>query len=210
MTELSYKSFLSFELSLSNCKVGKEGIDQEFLALFNNHKEISFLYNRLERNDEINDDLVKEYYGEPFANLSFINRLVISDCTIAYSYEERTNQLVILPNIFSYVYVLLAALKVSEKVAGNMGKHPIKCSVKIDNNTDCFFYEKYSPLLVDYSRMLKYGMNREAAYEIEIEDFEDIFDLINRFYHQFGTSHSVAKPYVTVDRDFFVQVYERL
>ena len=210
MTDLQYKSLLSFEISLPACKIGKEGIDQVFVTLLKKQAEETNVLLRWMRQSDENGNVVYLYSGAPFSNLSFCNKLVINDNTISYTYEEKTNQQVMLSNILFYVIVLLGALKVAEKVNGSFDKHSIKCHIKIDNNTDCYFYEKYSPLSVNYSRMLKYVLARVADFEMEIEDKDDLFLLVNRFYQQFKTNQSVVSPYVTVNKDSFIEIYDRL
>ena len=154
MEELQYKAVFSFELLLSSCKIGKEGIDQEIMASLKRQEEKGMYPIKWNRETSANGDVVLKYESAPFTNLTYKNEFVIGDNTIAFTYEERTNQQVMLPNISSYVYMLLLAIRVAEKVNGNFDKNSVKCSVKIENNTDCYFYDEGGdgPVLED-----KYG-----------------------------------------------------
>ena len=210
MEELQYKAVFSFELLLSSCKIGKEGIDQEIMAALKRQEEKGMYPIKWNRETSANGGVVLKYEGAPFTNLTYKNEFVIGDNTIAFTYEERTNQQVMLPNISSYVYMLLLAIKVAEKVNGDFDKNSVKCNVKIENNTDCYFYEKYSPLAVDFSRMLKYCLKKNTGFEIELENKEDVYLLINRIYQQYKSEHSVEKPYVTVVKGSFDLMYDGL
>lgn len=210
MEELQYKAVFSFELLLSSCKIGKEGIVQEIMAALSRQEEIGMYPIKWNRKTCTNGDIVLKYEGAPFTNLTYKNEFVIGDNTIAFTYEEKTNQQVMLPNIYSYVFMLLTAIKVAEKVNGDFDKNSVKCSVKIDNNTDCYFHEKYSPLAVEFSRMLKYSLKKEPGFVIELENKEDVYLLTNRIYQHYKSEHSLEKPYVTVVKDRFDLMYDEL
>lgn len=91
--------------------------------------------------------------------------------------------------------MLLTAIKVAEKVNGGLDKNSVKCSVKIDKNTDCYFHEKYSPLAVEYSRMLKYELKEAPGFVIELENKENVYLLINRIYqHYKSVKRTLVKP----------------
>ena len=70
--------------------------------------------------------------------------------------------------------------------------------------------EKYSPLAVDFSRMLKYCLKKNTGFEIELENKEDVYLLINRIYQQYKSEHSLEKPYVTVVKGSFDLMYDGL
>lgn len=210
MDELHYKAVFSFELLLSSCKIGKEGIDQEIIAALKRQEEKGMYPIKWNRGTCANGDVVLKNESAPFTNLTYKNEFVIGDNTIAFTYEERTNQQVMLPNIYSYVFMLLTAIKVAEKVNGGLDKNSVKCSVKIDNNTDCYFHEKYSPLIVEFSKMLKYGLNKNSGFVVELENKEDVYLLINRIYQHYRSEHSLVKPYVTVVKDSFDLMYDGL
>lgn len=210
MDELQYKAVFSFELLLSSCKIGKEGIDQEIIAALKRQEEKGMYPIKWNRGTCVNGDVVLKYESAPFTNLTYKNEFVIGDNTIVFTYEERTNQQVMLPNIYNYVCILLMAIKVADKVSGGFDKNSVKCSVKIDNNTDCYFHEKYSPLAVDFSRMLKYGLNKKSEISIIIDNKEDAYLLINRVYQQYRSEQSVEKPYITVIKDSFDLMYDGL
>lgn len=210
MEELQYKAVFSFELLLSSCKIGKEGIDQEIMTALKRQEKKGMYPIIWNRGTCADGDIVLKYEGAPFTNLTYKNEFVIGDNTIAFTYEEKTNQQVMLPNIYSYIYMLLTAIKVAEKVNGDFGKNSVKCSVKIDNNTDCYFHEKYSPLAVDFSRMLKYSLKEDPGFVIELANKEDVYLLINRIYRHYKSGQSVEKPYVTVVKDSFDLMYDGL
>ena len=210
MEELQYKAVFSFELLLSSCKIGKEGIDQEIMAALKRQEEKGIYPIKWNRGTSTNGDVVLKYESAPFTNLTYKNEFVIGDNKIVFIYEERTNQQVMLPNISSYVCMLLLAIKVAERVNGGFDKNSVKCSVKIENNTDCYFHEKYSPLAVVFSRMLKYVLKKSSEIVIEIDKKEDVYLLLNRVYQQYKSEHSVEKPYVTVVKDSFDLMYDGL
>lgn len=210
MEGLQYKALFSFELLLSSCKIGKEGIDQEIMAALRRQEEKGMFAIKWNRGTSANGDVVLKYESAPFANLTYKNELVIGDNTIAFTYGEKTNQQVMLPNIYSYVYMLLTATKVAEKVNGGFDKNSVKCSVKIDNNTNCYFHEKYSPLKVEFSKMLKYGLKEDPGFVIELANKEDVYLLINRIYQHYRSENSLVKPYVTVVKDSFDLMYDEL
>lgn len=209
MENLQYKSVLSFILTIKDCKTGKEGLEQRFLSLFKKQKERNVFVGRWIRSLQ-SSNILWEYSGEPFANLTFCNKMIISDDCISYTYEENTNQEVMLPNIITFVKMLMLAFKVAEKENGDFVKHHIECKIKVENNTDCYFYEKYSPLSVDYSRMLKYCLIGNDSFTITVESRDDMYIAINRFYQKFQSTQSVQKPYVSVVKENFNQVYDGL
>ena len=209
MENLQYKSVLSFILTIKDCKTGKEGLEQRFLSLIKKQEERSVFMGRWIRSLH-SDNIVLEYSGAPFANLTFCNKMIISDSCISYTYEENTNQGVMLPNMIFFVKMLLLSFKVVEKENGDLIKHHIECGIKVENNTDCYFYEKYSPLEVDYSRMLKYCLAGNDGFTITVESRDDMYIAINRFYQKFQSAQSMQKPYVTVEKESFDQMYDGL
>lgn len=210
MVDLNYFSGISYKILMPDCKIGKEGICEQFIELLKRQENSVLSLLNWSRKMDDNGIVSLEYCGAPFANLLFSNKIVIEDNVITFTYEEKSNQQVMLPNVFFYVNMLLISMKVAEKVNSGFGGEKVTCSVTINNNTDCFFYEKYSPIEVDYSRMLKYGMAKNANFEIKIECRDDIFLLVNRVYQQFKSSQSVEKPYVSVNKESCLKVYDRL
>lgn len=209
MENLQYKSVLSFILTIKDCKTGKEGLEQRFLSLFKKQEERNVFVGRWTRSLQPSN-ILWEYSGEPFANLTFCNKMIISDNCISYTYEENTNQEVMLPNMITFVMMLMLAFKVAEKENGDIVKNHIECGIKVENNTDCYFYEKYSPLEVDYSRMLKYCLAGNDGFTITVESRDDMYIAINRFYQKFQSAQSMQKPYVTVEKESFDQMYDGL
>lgn len=209
MENLQYKSVLSFILTIKDCKTGKEGLEQRFLSLFKKQEERNVFVGRWTRSLQ-SSNILWEYSGEPFANLTFCNKMIISDNCISYTYEENTNQEVMLPNMITFVMMLMLAFKVAEKENGDIVKNHIECGIKVENNTDCYFYEKYSPLEVDYSRMLKYCLAGNDGFTITVESRDDMYIAINRFYQKFQSAQSMQKPYVTVEKESFDQMYDGL
>lgn len=209
MENLQYKSVLSFILTIKDCKTGKEGLEQRFLSLFKKQEERNVFVGRWTRSLQ-SSNILWEYSGEPFANLTFCNKMIISDNCISYTYEENTNQEVMLPNMITFVMMLMLAFKVAEKENGDIVKNHIECGIKVENNTDCYFYEKYSPLEVDYSRMLKYCLAGNDGFTITVESRDDMYIAINRFYQKFQSAQSMQKPYVKVEKESFDQMYDGL
>lgn len=209
MENLQYKSVLSFILTIKDCKTGKEGLEQRFLSLFKKQEDRNVFVGRWTRSLQ-SSNILWEYSGEPFANLTFCNKMIISDNCISYTYEENTNQEVMLPNMITFVMMLMLAFKVAEKENGDIVKNHIECGIKVENNTDCYFYEKYSPLEVDYSRMLKYCLAGNDGFTITVESRDDMYIAINRFYQKFQSAQSMQKPYVTVEKESFDQMYDGL
>lgn len=209
MENLQYKSVLSFTLTITDNKSGKEGLDQSFLNIIKKQEERDVFMGRWIRSSQ-SGCIVWEYSGEPFANLTFCNKMIISDNCISYTYEENTNQEVMLPNMITFVMMLMLAFKVAEKENGDIVKNHIECGIKVENNTDCYFYEKYSPLEVDYSRMLKYCLAGNDGFTITVESRDDMYIAINRFYQKFQSAQSMQKPYVTVEKESFDQMYDGL
>lgn len=210
MTDLQYIAKYFFEIRLPSFKTGKERIIQEIMTTINCQENKGIYPIRWNSITNSNGEIVLDYERAPFINLFYKNEFVIGDNTITFTYEERTNQKVMLPNIYSYVYMLLLAMKVAEKMNGNFDKHCVKCRVMIDNNTDCYFYEKYSPLTVEYSRMLKYCLCRNVDFVIDVENKEHVYLLVNRIYQQYRSEQSMVKPYVTVVKDSFYLMYDGL
>lgn len=210
MTDLQYIAKYHFELTLPSCNVGKECFDQEIMTTMKCHEKKSINTINWNRKTYTNGEIVFGYEGNPFMNLSFTNELVIGDNKIVFTYEEKSDQAVMLPNIYNYVYMLLTTMKVVEKVNGSFDKHRVECRVMIENNTDCYFYEKYSPLAVDYSKVLKYGIGRKAEFDMNIENMDHVYLLVNRIYQQYKSEQSMERPYVTVIKDSFERMYDGL
>lgn len=70
MEELQYKAVFSFELLLSSCKIGKEGIDQEIMAALKRQEEKGLYPIKWNRETSANGDVVLKYEGAPFTNLT--------------------------------------------------------------------------------------------------------------------------------------------
>ena len=73
MEELQYKAVFSFELLLSSCKIGKEGIDQEIMAALKRQEEKGLYPIKWNRETSANGDVVLKYEGAPFTNLTYKN-----------------------------------------------------------------------------------------------------------------------------------------
>lgn len=208
--ELAFFAKYRFELSLPDCKVGKEGVDMALNSLLNkklvNGNPLFRLHDKLNTGTGIE----YTYKDTPFANLSFCEDLTVTDNSICFTYTENTTQQLMLPNILFFVNMLLIAIKVAENVNGSFKDHHVNCHISVEHNGDCFFYEKYSPLAVDYSIMLKYSIDKGIDFEFEIESDDDVYLLTNRFYHQYKTSQSMVKPYVSVLKSSFEEVYRGL
>lgn len=206
MSELFSQASYAFIITIPNCKVGKEGVHQLLMELIKRYGN-SYIVNKWNRWSNSDSNLTCFYSEEPFGNLHFEEWVTITDHTISYKYVEQTDQKVMLPNIQSFIYMMLFAAKTIEQIQGGFEKHSAKCEVKMENNADVYFYEKYSPLAVDYLFMLKYIMGRNVKYEMELENHDDIYLLFNRFYNQYKSESSVAKPYITLVKDNFNQFY---
>lgn len=208
--EFSYFAKFSFELQMSSCKVGKESI---YIALdsLTKKKESNGIpaFRWAGREDKV-DSIECRYSNMPFANLFFSEELSIHDSGILFTYAEKTNQQLMLPNLLLFVNMLIMAIKTLETTNGAFDKSRINSHIRVENNGDCYFYEKYSPLVVDYSRMLKYLIAREVDINMDIESKNDIYLLVNRFYQQYKCLQSIENPFVTVDKDKFWLYYGEL
>ena len=209
MSDLIYYASYAFNIKILNCKVGKEGIHQLLMDIIK-HYDNKYLSNRWSDWVDMDNVMICRYVGEPFENLRFDEWVTITDDMISYRYVENTDQQVMLPNIMSFIYVLLFAIKAAEQLQDGFEKHPIKCDVKVENNGNVYFYEKYNPLVVDYLLLLKYTISSNVCYEIELESHDDVYVMFNRFYNQYKTDSSVAKPYITLVRDSFEQFYDAI
>ena len=208
--KLPYFAKYKFELSLPDCKVGKDGVYMEVNSLLNKKMVNGTPLFRWHEIHDTGKRIEFGYKDAPFANLFFCEELTITENNICFAYIEKTSQQLMLPNILFFVNMLLIAIKAAEMVNGSFKEHHINCHIIVEHNGDCYFYEKYSPLAVDYSFMLKYGIGKEIDFEFKIESNDDVYVLTNRFYNQFKTSQSVVKPYVTVLKDSFEEVYHEL
>ena len=208
--ELPFFAKFIFELSMPDCKVGKEGIYMGLNKLLNKKNENETPLFRWNECHDSGKGIECSYKDTPFANLFFCEELTITENRIIFAYTENTSQQLMLPNIHFFVRMLLIAIKAAEKVNGSFEEHYINSHISVEHNGDCFFYEKYSPLAVDYSFMLKYGIEKRIDFEFKIESNDDVYLLANRFYHQYKTSQSIVKPYVTVLKDSFDEVYHGL
>lgn len=206
MSDLVYNASYAFNIKLLQCKVGKEGIHQLLMEMVRRYGD-KYLLNRWNEWLDSDNGLICRYTGEPFGNLRFEEWVTIADDTISYKYVEYTDQQVMLPNIMSFIYMMLFAVKTAEQLQGDFEKHSAKCEVKMENNADVYFYEKYNPLAVDYLFLLKYTISKNLGYEIELESHDDVYVLFNRFYNQYKSENSVAKPYITLVKDKFEQLY---
>lgn len=206
MIDLVYYASYAFNINLPKCKVGKEGIHQLLMDIVERHGN-KYLSNKWNGWVVKDNSLICHYVGEPFGNLRFEEWVIITDDTISYKYVEHTDQQVMIPNIMSLIYMMLFAVKTAEQLQGGFEKHSSKCEVKMENNADVYFYEKYNPLAVDYLFLLKYTISKNLGYEIELENYDDVYVLFNRFYNQYKSESSVAKPYITLVKDKFEQLY---
>lgn len=207
MSDLIYYASYAFNIKIPNCKVGKEGVHQLLMDIVKRHGD-NYLSNRWGGWFNSDKGLICRYVGEPFGNLRFDECVTITGDTISYRYVENTDQQVLLPNILSFIYMLLFALKTAEQLQDGFENHSVKCEVKVENNGNVYFYEKYNPLAVDYLFLLKYTISSNVCYEIELKSHNDVYLLVNRFYNQYKTDSSVAKPYITLVRDSFEQFYD--
>lgn len=206
MSDLFSQASYAFIITMPNCKVGKEGVHQLLIEVIKRYGN-KYLSNKWSRWSNGGDNLTCRYTGEPFGNLRFEELVTITDYAISYKYVEHTDQKVMLPNIQSFIYMMLFAVNTVEQLQGGFEKHSAKCEVKMENNADVYFYEKYTPLAVDYLFMLKYILDRNVKYEMELENHDDIYLLFNRFYNQYKSESSVAKPYITIVKENFDQFY---
>ena len=209
MDDLRYFASFSFEIVMLGCNNGKEGICQKLISFFeakDGEKANGGLFNRF-RTETCGDQIVMSDVGHPFSNLRFTQELSIRDDSITFSYTENTDQQVMLPNIRFFVSMLLFAVKTVDIITDGFKSNHITCRIMIDNNSECFFYEKYSPLCVDYSMMLKYGLDNKACFIVEVSDLDDVAQLFNRFYQQFKTTQSQKLPYVLVNGEALKQEY---
>lgn len=208
--ELPFFAKFYFELSMPDCKTGKEGVYMTLHSLLNkkvvNGRPL-FMWNKIKDNGKSIDCSYKE---TPFSNLVISEELSISGNSLCFKYTEKTSEQLMLPNILFYVNMLLMAIKAADKVNGGFDRQNVNCHITIEHNGNCFFYEKFSPLAVDYSFMLKYGIDKAVEFDFKIEGIDDIYLLINRFYQQYKTAQSMVKPYVTVVKDSFEEVYNGL
>jgi hypothetical protein len=207
--KLPYQTILCFSLVAPSNKEGKEGIFQRLLELVSRHDNENKLFADGKRTSD-NELTELTYWNMPFANLYYKEVLTISDKTIDFLYEERSDQQVMLPNIYSFVGMLMLSVKTIEKISCGFGIHNVGCRLSIRNNTASYFYEKYSPLRVDYSRLLKYSLVPDNEIVFEIESRDDVYTLFNSFYQQYTSNNSVVNPHVTVVRNSFYQIYDRL
>lgn len=209
MNDLIYKASYSFVITIPLCKVGKEGVHQLLIEIIKRQEKNCFLH-RWNSWSLIDEGLVCRYEGEPFGNLHFKDEIIITDDTISCRYEECTDQQVMLPNIQSFVYMMLFAVKTAEQLQNGFDIHAANCMVELENNADVYFYEKYSPLPVDYSRLLKYGIPHKLDFGINVESHDDVFVLFNRFYQQYKSEGSVAKPYISLIKELFEHTYDAI
>lgn len=208
--EFSYLAKYSFKLQMPSCKVGKEGIYMALDSLIKKKQSNRVPIFRWSNREDLVKSIECCYSNMPFANLFFSEELSICDNGILFTYIEKTNQQLMLPNLMFFVNMLMMAIKTSETTNGAFDKNSVNCHIRVENNGECYFYEKYSPLVVDYSRMLKYVIAKEADVKMDIEAKNDVYLLVNRFYQQYKCQQSIEKPFVTVDKDKFWLFYGEL
>ena len=208
--ELPFFAKFFFELSMPKCKVGKEGVYMGLNSLLNKKLVNGIPLFRWHENHEKGKRIECSYRDSPFANLSLCEEIAITDNSICFTYTERTSQQLMLPNILFFVNMLLMAIKTAEKVNDGFKDHQVTCHIIVEHNGECFFYEKFSPLAVDYSIMLKYGIEKRIDFEFTMEGDDDVYQLTNRFYQQYKTSQSMEKPCVSVLKDSFEVFYHGL
>lgn len=207
MKELPNRTVFLFELILPKCKVGKESLSLKLASLLQKQESKGMVFD-WNCQEIVNDCIVRKSSGMPYANLFYSNILSVGDHSIEFEYEEKTDQQVMLPNISRFVYLLLLSVKTAERIDGGFDKGMAKCKIIVNGNADAFFYEKYSIFEVDYSRLLKYGINRTVNFEVPIEKKDDVYTLFNRFYQQFKATESMEKPFVTLVKNSFEKVYD--
>lgn len=206
MNDLMFKALFTFNITFLGCKVGKEGIHKALMEIVNRQKN-AYLTHRWSKWLNSENGLFCNYTGEPFGNLRFEELVNITDENISYKYEECTNQQIMLPNTQSYIYMMLFAVKTVEQLLGGFNEHSVRCEIKLENNADTYFYEKYNPLSVDYSFLLKYAIGRNVNFTIELENHEDVYILFNRFFNQYKAEGSIANSCITLVKDLFEQIY---
>lgn len=204
MIELPNRTTFAFKLSIPDCKIGKEGLYQTLISLMEKQRIKGWVFN-WNSQEFVDGMIIMKCSGMPFANLSYNIVLSIDDNTIKFEYEEMTDQEVMLPNISQFVLLLMLSMKTVERIDGDA-----KCEIEVDNNANAYFYEKYSILEVDYSRLLKYGINHNVSFEVVVKSKDDVYILFNRFYQQFKAPESMEKPFVTVVKDDFMKIYDAL
>lgn len=209
ITKLPYQAFLSFSLEMPSYKDGNEVILQKLQEFSNHQDKINRLFIQGEKLVD-NGAIVLTYLCMPFTNLLYKEKLVINDSAIAFSYEEQTDQQVMLPNIFSFIQMLMMSVKTIEEICCGFHIQDVTCQLNIKNNTDAYFYEKYSPLMVDYSRLLKYSLPSNNEFAFKIDNRDDVYLLFNGFYQQYTSKNSLEKPFITVQKDNFYQAYDEL
>lgn len=205
-----YYAIFSFEIRLPNYKGGKESIHQAMIQMIRKNEDRGlFLFNDLKWTSQGNY-ILSEYTGKPFANLLFTKSLRIGGDSISFTYVEKTDQQVMLPNILFFVYMLLFSTKITDALGGGFDKMKTFCRINTENNCDCYFHDKFSPLEVEYSSLLKYSLNKNSGFEYEMEKKEDVYELFNRFYHQYRTNESQVMPYVSLIKASFDKAYNQI
>lgn len=207
--KLPYQAFFSFSLEMPAYKDGNKRILRKLQEFSNHQDKRNKLFIQGEKSVE-NGAIVLTYFCMPFANLFYKEKLAINDNAIVFSYEEQTDQQVMLPNIFSFVQMLMMSVKTIEEICCGFHIQNVTCRLSIKNNTDSYFYEKYSPLMVDYSRLLKYSLPSNSEFAFKIDNRDDVYSLFNGFYQQYTSKNSLEKPFITVIEDNFYQAYDEL
>lgn len=209
--ELKFFTKFSFAIMLPEYQGGKESIYRAFVDLLKKQEKKGLLVNYKYSDYEIGDDVISiKYQGMPFVNLLFSEELLIRDNSMTYSYEEKVSEHLMLPNIYSYVIMTMMMVKIVEMFFESFENHNIECNVTITNNGDTYFYEKYSPLKVDFSWLHKYKIKPQTNFNFILKKHEDIYILINKIYQQYQTSLSRDKAFVIVDKTDFNKVYGEL
>ena len=209
--ELKYFTKLSFAIMLPEYQGGRESIYSAFVNLLEKQEQkavlIKYKYSQTKKDDEA---ISIKYQGMPFANLFFVEEILIKDNSMTYSYEEKVSDHLMLPNIYSYIMMTMMMVKMAEFLSGAFEKFTVDCNVTISNNGETFFYEKYSPLKVDFSWIHKYRIGPDVYFNYSLKNIGDCYVLINKIYQQYQTSLSIDKAFVTVDKADFYKLYGEL
>lgn len=209
--ELNYFAHYSFTQDLSFYKGGKESIYNTFVDLISGLEKKGYISATKYKQMLVYDDsIIIKYSKMPFTNLLFNEELRINDNVISYNYEEKCSDQLMLPNIFSYVLMVIILIKTAEKLSQGFDKNGVLCHVNVNHNGMNFFYDKYSPLKVNYSWLHKYKINEKINFDFCIDSYDDIYLLINRIYQQYKTEQSVDKVCVSVDKADFLMKYGEL
>lgn len=209
--ELNYFAKYSFALSLDDFQGGKETILTAFSTKMKEQERkynlMALKYNKCEMDD---DAIIIKYTRMPFANLLINEEILIKDQTICYYYEEKNSDKLLLPNIYSYITMLMLFVKIVQELIQDFDKQKVECKVDISHNGSTYYYDKYSPLKTDFSLIHKYSIKSENIFDYQLKNKDGIYALINKIYQRYYTEQSIDKRFVTVDKEDFLKKYDEL